>query len=344
MGNHGCMQKIVQMNNSMNIELGGTVLQELAEVEMRAVKLKSNAFISKIDYMRKNPFLYLLMAPAFILTIIFKYVPMYGAVIAFKDFSPSKGIFGSEWVGLKHFTKFLTSPNFEVIFMNTLKLSAYGLILGFPVPILLALMLNQLRKAGVKKRIQLVLYAPNFISVVVVVGMLFVFLSPVGPINKILTLITGHPISFMSDPDYFRTLYILSGIWQGAGWSSIIYVAALAGVDPELHNAATIDGANLLQRIKHIDLPTIKPVMAIVFILAAGGIMAIGFEKAYLMQTAMNVPTSEIIPTYVYKIGLQAGNYAYSSAVGLFNSVINVVLLILVNIVVKKLNEGEGLY
>ncbi|MDQ0897788.1 putative aldouronate transport system permease protein [Paenibacillus sp. V4I7] len=338
------MQNIVQMNNSMDIELGGTVLQELAEVEMRAVKQKSHAFISKIDYMRKNPFLYLLMAPAFILTIIFKYVPMYGAVIAFKDFSPSKGIFGSEWVGLKHFTKFLTSPNFEVIFMNTLKLSAYGLILGFPVPILLALMLNQLRKAGVKKRIQLVLYAPNFISVVVVVGMLFVFLSPVGPINKILTLITGHPISFMSDPDYFRTLYILSGIWQGAGWSSIIYVAALAGVDPELHNAATIDGANLLQRIKHIDLPTIKPVMAIVFILAAGGIMAIGFEKAYLMQTAMNVPTSEIIPTYVYKIGLQAGNYAYSSAVGLFNSVINVGLLILVNIVVKKLNEGEGLY
>ncbi|MDQ0874443.1 putative aldouronate transport system permease protein [Paenibacillus sp. V4I3] len=319
-------------------------MQEIAEVDMRAAKQKSNTFISKIDYMRKNPFLYLLMAPAFILTILFKYVPMYGAVIAFKDFSPSKGIFGSEWVGLKHFTKFLTSPNFEVIFMNTLKLSAYGLILGFPVPILLALMLNQLRKAGVKKRIQLVLYAPNFISVVVVVGMLFVFLSPVGPINKILTLITGHPISFMSDPDYFRTLYILSGIWQGAGWSSIIYVAALAGVDPELHNAATIDGANLLQRIKHIDLPTIKPVMAIVFILAAGGIMAIGFEKAYLMQTAMNVPTSEIIPTYVYKIGLQAGNYAYSSAVGLFNSVINVVLLILVNIVVKKLNEGEGLY
>lgn len=319
-------------------------MQEVAKVDMRAVKQRSHTFISKIDYMRKNPFLYLLMAPAFILTIIFKYVPMYGAVIAFKDFSPSKGIFGSEWVGLKHFTKFLTSPNFEVIFINTLKLSAYGLILGFPVPILLALMLNQLRKAGVKKRIQLVLYAPNFISVVVVVGMLFVFLSPVGPINKILTLITGHPINFMSDPDYFRTLYILSGIWQGAGWSSIIYVAALAGVDPELHNAATIDGANLLQRIKHIDLPTIKPVMAIVFILAAGGIMAIGFEKAYLMQTAMNVPTSEIIPTYVYKIGLQAGNYAYSSAVGLFNSVINVVLLILVNIVVKKLNEGEGLY
>lgn len=319
-------------------------LQHLAEANPKTAVRGSQGLRSRIDYVRKNHFLYLLMAPALILTILFKYVPMYGAVIAFKDFNPSKGILGSDWVGFKHFEKFLTAPNFEVIFMNTLKLSAYGLLLGFPVPILLALMLNQLRRAGVKKNIQLFLYAPNFISVVVVVGMIFIFLSPVGPINKIITMATGHPINFMSDPDYFRTIYILSGIWQGAGWSSIIYVAALAGVDPELHNAATLDGANLLQRIRHIDLPTIKPVMAIVFILAAGGIMAIGFEKAYLMQTAMNIPTSEIIPTYVYKVGLQAGNYAYSAAVGLFNSVINVILLILVNFIVKRLNEGEGLY
>ncbi|WP_211231518.1 ABC transporter permease [Paenibacillus harenae] len=284
------------------------------------------------------------MAPALILTILFKYVPMYGVIIAFKDFSYSKGIFGSDWVGFEYFAKFLNAPNFELIFMSTLKLSVYGLILGFPVPILLALMLNQLRKAAVKKNIQLILYAPNFISVVVIVGMIFIFLSPTGPINKIVTLMAGHPITFMSDPAYFRTIYILSGIWQGAGWASIIYVAALAGVDPELHNAATIDGANLLQRIWNIDLPTIRPVMAIVFILAAGGIMAIGFEKAYLMQTAMNLPASEILPTYVYKVGLQSGDYSYSAAIGLFNSVINVILLILVNFIVKKLNEGEGLY
>ncbi|MGK9251941.1 ABC transporter permease [Paenibacillus humicus] len=293
---------------------------------------------------KQNHFLYWLMAPAFILTVIFKYIPMYGVIIAFKDFSYSKGIWGSDWVGFKYFEKFLNAPNFEAIFMNTLKLSLYGLAFGFPVPIILALMLNQLRRQGVKKNVQLMLYAPNFISVVVIVGMVFIFLSPTGPINKLILLFTGHPVNFMSDPGYFRTVYIVSGIWQAAGWSSIIYVAALAGVDPELHNAATIDGANLLQRIRSIDLPTIKPVMAIVFILSAGGIMAIGFEKAFLMQTALNLPTSEILPTYVYKVGLKSGDYSYSAAIGLFNSIINVILLILVNFVVKKLNEGEGLY
>lgn len=297
-----------------------------------------------MKYLRKHSFLYLLLAPALILTLIFKYGPMYGAIIAFKDFSPIKGILGSEWAGFKHFDKFLSSPNFEVIFMNTLKLSLFGLILSFPVPILLALMLNQVRRAGVKKNIQLFLYAPNFISVVVIVGMLFIFLSPTGPINQMFSWMTGEPIMFMSRPEYFRWIYILSDIWTGAGWSSIIYVAALANVDPELHDAANLDGANLLQRIRNIDLPTIRPIMAIVFILAAGGIMSIGFEKAYLMQTAMNLPTSEIIPTYVYKIGLQSGDYAYSAAVGLFNSAINVILLVTVNFIVKKLNEGDGLY
>lgn len=298
----------------------------------------------KLRYIRENYFLYLLIAPAIILTIVFKYIPMYGAIIAFKDFSAIKGILGSEWVGFENFTKFLSSPNFGTIFMSTLKLSFYGLILGFPIPIILALMLNQVRRAAIKKNVQLVLYAPNFISVVVIVGMLFIFLSPTGPINQVVTMLTGEPIGFLSDPDYFRSIYILSGIWQAAGWSSIIYVAALANVDPELHNAATLDGANIIQRMLHIDLPTLKPLMAVTFILGAGGIMAIGFEKAYLMQTSMNLPTSEILPTYVYKVGLQAGDYAYSAAVGLFNSVINVILLVVVNYIVKKLNEGEGLY
>jgi putative aldouronate transport system permease protein len=317
-------------------------LQNLIEAEHRTMVSKHKS--SLLDYLKKYYFLYILLAPAVILTLIFKYGPMYGAIIAFKDFSPIKGIMGSEWVGLYNFEKFLSSPNFEVIFMNTLKLSFFGLILSFPIPILLALMLNQIRRAGVKKNIQLFLYAPNFISVVVVVGMLFIFLSPTGPINQFFTWLTGEPIMFMSRPEYFRSIYILSDIWTGAGWASIIYVAALANVDPELHNAANLDGANLLQRIRHIDLPTIRPIMAIVFILAAGGIMSIGFEKAYLMQTAMNLPTSEIIPTYVYKIGLQSGDYAYSAAVGLFNSIINIVLLVTVNFTVKKLNEGEGLY
>jgi putative aldouronate transport system permease protein len=297
----------------------------------------------KLNYIKNNYILYLLIAPAVILTIIFKYLPMYGASIAFKDFSPVRGIAGSEWVGFKHFTNFLTSPNFMEILMNTIKLSSFELLLGFPIPVILALMLNQLRKSSVKKNIQLALYAPHFISVVVVSGMVFLFLSPVGPINAMLGTFLDRPISFMSDPDYFRSIYIWSGIWQGAGWASIIYVAALANVDPQLHEAATLDGASLLQRIWHIDLPTLKPVMAILFILAAGGIMGIGFEKAYLMQTSMNSSSSEIIATYVYKRGLLAGDYSFATAVGLFNAVINVLLLVFVNKVVKKLNEGEGL-
>ncbi|WP_046225649.1 ABC transporter permease [Paenibacillus dauci] len=305
---------------------------------------KQSVSRTRWEHIRKNSFLYILLAPALFLTLLFKYVPMYGAVIAFKDFSPIRGIMHSDWVGLKHFEKFLTSPNFEVIFMNTLKLSAFGLICGFPIPILLALMLNQVRRKGIKKNIQLFLYAPNFVSVIVIAGMLFIFLSPTGPINQIVSWISSQPLMFMTDPEYFRWVYILSDIWATAGWASIIYVAALANVDPELHNAASLDGASLLRRIWHIDLPTIKPIMAIVFILAAGGIMSIGFEKAYLLQTSMNLPASEIIATYVYKIGLQSGDYAYSAAVGLFNSLINVILLLGVNFIVKKLNDNEGLY
>jgi len=320
-------------------------LQEIVKAgKDTATKIKTESKMAKkLNYMKKNYILYLLIAPAIILTIIFKYIPMYGATIAFKDFSPIKGIMGSDWVGLKHFTSFLTSPNFMSIFMNTLKLSSFELLIGFPIPIILALMLNQVRRAKFKKNIQLVLYAPHFISVVVISGMVFLFLSPTGPINAILSIFMDQPVSFMSDPDAFRSIYIWSGVWQGAGWASIIYIAALANVDPQLHDAATVDGASLLQRIWHIDLPTLKPVMAVLFILAAGGIMAIGFEKAYLLQTAMNIPSSEIIPTYVYKRGLQAGDYSFATAVGLFNAIINVALLIFVNKVVKKLNEGEGL-
>jgi putative aldouronate transport system permease protein len=315
-----------------------------AEQTMPVSKPAATSKLSRnLTYIKKNYILYLLIAPAVILTIIFKYIPIYGATIAFKDFSPIRGITGSEWVGFKHFTSFLTSPNFIEILMNTIKLSSFELLIGFPIPIILALMLNQLRKSSVKKNVQLALYAPHFISVVVVSGMVFLFLSPVGPVNAILSTFLDKPISFMSDPDYFRSIYIWSGVWQGAGWASIVYVAALANVDPQLHEAATLDGASLLQRIWHIDLPTLKPVMAVLFILAAGGIMGIGFEKAYLLQTPMNSPSSEIIATYVYKRGLLAGDYSFATAVGLFNAVVNVILLGVVNQVVKKLNEGEGL-
>jgi len=291
----------------------------------------------------KDKWLYLLMVPGILLTIVFRYFPMYGAIIAFKDYNPMLGIWESPWVGLAHFRTFISSPNFSVLLTNTLKISVYGLILGFFPPILLALSLNQILNKKIKQKIQLILYAPNFISVVIIVGMLFLFLSANGPINGLVEKFTGQSIMFISNPDYFRTIYILSGIWQGMGWASILYTATLAGISSDLYEAANIDGANILQKIWFIDLPALRPVMVINFILSAGNIMNVGYEKAYLMQTSMNIPTSEIISTYVYKIGLQSGDYAYSAAVGLFNMIINVVLLLLVNGITKKINDGEGL-
>lgn len=299
--------------------------------------------VANIRYIKSNYLLYLLVAPAVILTIIFKYVPIYGLLIAFKDYNPLNGIMGSEWVGLEHFTRFMSSPNFSILLINTLKLSVYGLLLGFFPPIILALSFNLLASDKLKKRLQLILYAPNFISVVVIAGMLFLFFANKGPINNIFESLTGKTLPFLTGPKYFRPLYIFSGIWQGIGWSSILYTATLANVPPELIEASEIDGANILQRIWHIDLPALKPVMTISFILAAGGIMSIGYEKAYLLQTTMNLPSSEIIATYVYKVGLQSGDYSYSTAVGLFNSVINLILLVSVNQIIKKMNDGEGL-
>ena len=303
----------------------------------------SGKTFKKLRYIKDNYQLYLFILPALLITIIFKYIPMYGTLIAFKDFNGLKGIMGSPWVGFKNFQTFLNAANFMDLLLNTLKLSLYGLIIGFPAPIILALMIHRVKSAGLKKKIQLVLYAPNFISVVVIVGMLFIFLSPIGPINHLISIFGGKNVSFMTEPGYFRSIYIISGVWQSAGWSSIVYLAALSGVSQDLLDAAVIDGANIFQQIRHVDFPTIKPIAVILFILAAGNIMSIGFEKAFLMQTAMNIPTSEILPTYVYKIGLQMGEYGYSAAVGLFNSLINVVLLITVNEIVKRLNEGEGI-
>jgi putative aldouronate transport system permease protein len=310
---------------------------------MLIILIKQKKKVGKLKYMKDNYQLYLFILPALVLTIIFKYIPMYGTIIAFKNFNPLQGIMGSPWIGFDNFKKFTSTPDFMNLLVNTLKVSVYGLIFGFPVPIILALMIHRVKSVGLKKKVQLILYAPNFISSVVIVGMIFIFLSPVGPINAIITLFHGKSIDFMSEPGWFRPVYIISGIWQTAGWASIVYLASLSNVGQDLLDAAVIDGANIFQQIIHVDLPAIKPIMVIQFILAAGNIMSIGFEKAYLMQTSMNITTSEILPTYVYKIGLQMGDYGYSTAIGLFNSVINVILLITVDQIVKKLNEGQGL-
>ncbi|HFI0270488.1 TPA: ABC transporter permease [Streptococcus suis] len=294
------------------------------------------------ERMKQQKILLLMLLPGLILTFVFRYIPMYGVLIAFKDYNPLRGVLGSEWIGFEEFTKFLSSPNFGNLLANTLKLSVYGLLLGFLPPIILAIMLNQLLSDKAKKRIQLVLYAPNFISVVVIVGMIFLFFSVGGPVNSILRIF-GIEANFLTDPDFFRPLYILSGIWQGMGWASTLYTATLVNVDPALIEAAKLDGANILQRIWHIDLPALKPVMVIQFILAAGGIMNVGYEKAFLMQTSLNLTSSEIISTYVYKIGLVSGDYSYSTAVGLFNALINIILLIAVNKFVQRINDGQGL-
>ncbi|RRN53020.1 sugar ABC transporter permease [Streptococcus suis] len=306
---------------------------------MKTSKLQQAGLLDRI---KQQKLLLLMLLPGLVLTFIFRYIPMYGVLIAFKDYNPLKGVLGSEWIGFSEFTKFLSSPNFATLLANTLKLSVYGLLLGFLPPIILAIMLNQLLSDKAKKRIQLVLYAPNFISVVVIVGMIFLFFSVGGPVNSILGMF-GIEANFLTDPDFFRPLYILSGIWQGMGWASTLYTATLVNVDPALIEAAKLDGANIFQRIWHIDLPALKPVMVIQFILAAGGIMNVGYEKAFLMQTSLNLTSSEIISTYVYKIGLVSGDYSYSTAVGLFNALINIILLIAVNKIVKRINDGQGL-
>lgn len=292
------------------------------------------------NYIRQHWQLYVFfLGPAFVLTIVFKYLPMGGILIAFEKYNPIKGLINSRWVGMKNFDRFLSSPDFMRYLTNTLKLAIYGLFWGFPIPIILALVLNRINSKGIKKKIQLVLYMPNFISVIVLCGMIRIVLSVKGPVNMLL----GTNLNFLALPEAFRPIYIVSGIWQGAGWASIMYTAALSNASKELKEAAMIDGANIFQQIKAVEWPAIKDMVVIQFILSAGNIMSIGFEKAYALQTDLNLSSSEIIATYVYKKGLIDGDYSFSTAVGLFNTVINLILLIIVNSVVKKMNDGKGI-
>ena len=303
-------------------------------------KVKDNSMHNTLVYVKQHWQLYVFfLGPALLLTIVFRYIPMGGILIAFQKYNPFKGILGSEWVGLKYFEQFLSSPDFMQYLANTLKLSVFGLLWGFPMPIILALLLNRIASSRIKQMIQLVLYMPNFISVIVLCGMVRILLSVTGPFNMLL----GTNINFLTIPAAFRPIYIISGIWQGAGWASIMYTAALSNASKELKEAAQIDGANIWQQIKAVEWPAIKDMVVIQFILQAGNIMSIGFEKAYALQSDMNLASSEIIATYVYKKGLLNGDYSYSTAVGLFNTIVNVILLIVVNKVVEKLNDGQGL-
>jgi putative aldouronate transport system permease protein len=297
------------------------------------------AFKKQLVLAARNYELYLFLIPAVVLTFCFAYLPMYGVQIAFRNYSPARGIWGSPWVGLNQFLRFFKTNQFKTIVPNTFFLSIYGIVVGFPLPIMLALMINSITSSKFKRILQTVTYMPYFISTVVLVSMLNLFLAPTGLFGQITKVLGGIPRNFFAEAGVFRHAYVWSGIWQGMGWSSILYLAALSAVDPTLYEAATIDGANKWQKIIHIDIASIAPTCIILLILSAGGILNVGFEKAYLMQNNLNLSQSEVINTYVYKVGIQSTQYSFSAAIGLFNNGINFVILVLVNWISGKLSE-----
>ena len=284
--------------------------------------------------------LYLLMLPSIIIFLLFTYYPMYGVIIAFKDFTPADGILGSPWVGFKHFIQYFNSYQFGLTIRNTIVISLYTILVTFPLPIALALMCNQIRSKWFKKFFQVSTYLPHFISTVVMCGMLILFLSPsTGIIAKLVGILGFELPNLMGSASAFPSIYVWSEAWQHVGWDSILYIATLSAVDPTLYEAATMDGASKWKKMIHIDVPALLPTATIMFILRMGSVMSVGFEKIYLLQNTLNSSTSEIISTYVYKMGLISNQYSLSSAIGLFNNVINLALLLLVNQISKKLSD-----
>ena len=294
--------------------------------------------------MRKNWILYVMILPVVVYYIIFAYAPIYGIQLAFKDYIVKKGIWGSPWIGMENFTRFFSSYNFGLLLKNTIGISVYSILVGFPIPIIFALMLNYLKNKYLKKTVQMVSYAPYFISTVVMCGMITIFLNPdTGIFNTIRGFFGMESVDFLGKPELFKSIYVWTGVWQGMGWSSIIYISALSGVDYQLHEAAIVDGANKLQRILHVDLPSIKPTIVMLLILQMGSLMSVGFEKVFLLQNTLNKQAASVISTYVYEVGLINSDYGYSTAIGLFNSVINMILIVAANQICKKFTE-ESLF
>ncbi|TBL74568.1 ABC transporter permease [Paenibacillus thalictri] len=294
----------------------------------------------KRNALMKNWELYVLISPVLAYFFIFHYLPMYGVQIAFKDFIAVKGITDSPWVGLKHFQRFFDSYYAWRLIRNTVGISLFQLAVGFPIPIVLAILMNELRSVRFRKTVQTVTYAPHFLSAVVLVGMMMAFLSPRnGLLNQLIVTFGGEPIAFFSEAGWFKTLYVLSDVWQNAGWASIIYMAALAGIDQQLYEAAVVDGANKFRKIIHITLPSLMPTAIVLLILNVGQLMSVGFEKVFLMQNDLNREASEVISTYVYTQGLLGAQYSFSAAVGLFNSLVNFFMLISVNHLSKKVSQ-----
>ncbi|MBP3274616.1 ABC transporter permease [Butyrivibrio sp. XPD2006] len=295
-----------------------------------------------VRFIKKNYQLYLLLLPSAILLFCFAYLPMVGIVIAFQSYSPALGIMGSKFVGMKNFMQYFRSYQFAVTIKNTLVLSVYSILVGFPLPILLALMCNQMKTKMFKKVFQVVTYLPHFISTMVMCGLILIFLSPSSGLFANLWKLFGATFpNLMASAANFKHVYVWSDIWQHLGWDSIIYLAALAGIDPTYYEAATVDGATTLQKIKYIDIPMILPTAMVLLILRAGSILGIGFEKVFLLQNVQNIMSSEIISTYVYKMGMQSMQYSLSTAIGLFNTVVNVIVLLLVNLMSRKLTDNS---
>lgn len=283
--------------------------------------------------------LYLIILLPLIYLAVFKYKPMLGIQIAFRDYNFRDGIWNSKWVGMKHFINFFKSPQFSRVLLNTLGLSLYNIIVGIFPPIILALALSYVRSKIWGKTVQMVTYMPYFISTVLVVGILNQLFSLNGPINNMIVALGGEKIHFMGEAKLFKTMYVFSDVWRMTGYNAVIYISALAAVDQQLHEAATVDGANIWQRIWHIDIPSILPTAVILLIMACGKVLSLGYEKVLLMQNDMNMQTSDIISTYVYRVGLQSMQYSYSTAIGLFQSVVSLILLVSVNAISKKVNE-----
>lgn len=292
--------------------------------------------------LKKHKWLYVMLIIPVIFVVIWNYWPMYGVIIAFKDYSPAFGILGSPWVGLKHFERFFASYFFLEIIVNTLRLSLYSLLVSVPLPIILALLFNELNRKWFKSTAQTISYIPNFILVVVVIGMVqFFFSSQDGMINMLLNTFGFPSIDFLGSPKWFPHIYVWSGVWQGVGWGTLIYTAAMSGISPDQYEAAYLDGASRLQCIRHITIPSIMPTIVISTILATGSILSVGFEKTFLLQNAANLASSEVLSTYTYKMGIINGEYSFSAAVGLFNNVINFIVLFFVNKLAQKTNESS---
>ena len=315
--------------------------------------MKSHGFTEKLKSgvarFKKSWQLHLLILIPVIYILIFYYWPMYGAQIAFRNYRARNGITGSEWVGLKWFIKFFKSYNFKTIFTNTLAISLYQIIAGFPIPVIFALLINIIPNERFKKVTQTIAYMPHFLSVVVIVSIVNLLFSPVnGAYGVLFRLLggSGYPVDFRGTASAFRHIYVWSDVWQNLGWDTIIYTAALASVSTDLHEAAMLDGATRWQRVLHVDLPAILPTVGIMLILRCGSVMTIGFEKVYLLQSSLNLPTSEVISTYVYKVGMgSSSDFSYASAIGIFNSVVNCILLVTVNWISRRISSDEvGLF